>query len=282
MGGGRGEDPPPAGENTLWGWLGLGRTPPPRGVGGAPSTPPYPTRGPQAPRKEEDRAGSRGRCARAAGRRRRAPPPGKGKPPATGDNCRPKVTVVLKGVATSDPESGATGFTMDVKGANRHGRQLVADPATSLTVNADLTAPGTTKVRRAGKQSSLDALESGDRVLVQFRLCKAAVAGDAAGDKAALEGSNGRASRGPCSQDRLDRRRHHGVVAPMVTWKSNTLAAGRPFEALSVREAFRAYAIGIERRVQRPAVVHRSDPSTDRAPTIAAPQLRPSNGLSAC
>jgi hypothetical protein len=115
------------------------------------------------------------------------PPAAKGKPPATGEKCKPRVSVVLKGLATSDPEAGATSFTMDVKGANRHGKQLVGDPATSLTVTADLTAPGTTKVRRAGKQSNLDALEAGDRVLVQFRLCRADLAGDAASDQAALE-----------------------------------------------------------------------------------------------
>ena len=84
-------------------------------------------------------------------------------------------------------EAGATSFTLEVKGANRHGKQLVADPATTLTVNADLTAPGTTKVRRAGKQANLDAVETGDRVLVQYRLCKADLAGDAASDKAKLE-----------------------------------------------------------------------------------------------
>ncbi len=116
-----------------------------------------------------------------------APPAGKGKPPATGESCKPRVTVLVKGVATSDPEAGATSFTMDVKRANRPGKQLVADPATSLTVNADLTAPGTTKVRRSGKQSNLDTLEAGDRVLVQFRMCKADLAGDAASDQAALE-----------------------------------------------------------------------------------------------
>ena len=90
-----------------------------------------------------------------------APPAGKGKPPAAGETCKPRVTVLVKGVATSDPEAGAASFTMDVKRANRHGKQLVADPATSLTVNADLTAPGTTKVRRSGKQSNLDTLECG-------------------------------------------------------------------------------------------------------------------------
>ena len=116
-----------------------------------------------------------------------APPAGKGKPPTSGDKCKPRVTVVVKGVATSDPEAGATSFTLEVKGANRHGKQLVADPATTLTVNADLTAPGTTKVRRAGKQANLDAVETGDRVLVQYRLCKADLAGDAASDKAKLE-----------------------------------------------------------------------------------------------
>jgi hypothetical protein len=120
------------------------------------------------------------------------PPPGKGKPPTTGARCKPRVSVLVQGVVTSDPEAGATTFAMNVRRANRHGRQLVTPTATSLTVTADLTPPATTKVRRKGKQANLDALEANDRVLVHFRVCKADLAGDAASDLAALQAATAR------------------------------------------------------------------------------------------
>lgn len=99
-----------------------------------------------------------------------APPPGKGKPPATGEGCKPKVTVVLKGSLTATPGPSATSLSVNVTRANRHGRAYVAaTQPTSVLVDED------TKVRRQGKKSVGDLL-SGDRVLVQARTCKAALA----------------------------------------------------------------------------------------------------------
>ena len=96
-----------------------------------------------------------------------APPPGKGKPPATGEGCKPRVTVVLKGLLTGAP------LSVDVTGANRWGRAYVAGSTwTSVTTNAD------TKVRRQGKKTLAD-LVVGDRVLVQAKVCKAALADEA-------------------------------------------------------------------------------------------------------
>ena len=95
-----------------------------------------------------------------------APPPGKGKPPATGEGCKPKVTVVLKGVLTGAP------LTVDVTSANRWGRAYVAGTAsTPVAVTPD------TKVRRQGKKL-IGELVLGDRVLVQAKVCKAALADD--------------------------------------------------------------------------------------------------------
>jgi hypothetical protein len=97
-----------------------------------------------------------------------APPPGKGKPPATGEGCKPKVTVVLKGTLAAAP--GATSLSVNVTKANRHGRAYVAAAQpTSVLVDED------TKVRRRGKKELGDLL-SGDRVLVQARTCKADLA----------------------------------------------------------------------------------------------------------
>ncbi len=90
-----------------------------------------------------------------------APPAGKGKPPATGAGCKPRVTVVLKGKLTGAP------LNVDVTSANRWGRAYVPGTAsTSIAVNAE------TKVRRQGK-AEIGDLEVGDRVLVQAKVCKA-------------------------------------------------------------------------------------------------------------
>ena len=102
-----------------------------------------------------------------------APPPGKGKPPATGEGCKPKVTVVLKGTLTATPGISASALSVNVTRANRHGRAYVAAAQpTSVLVDED------TKVRRRGKKTLGDLL-SGDRVVVQARTCKADLAAGA-------------------------------------------------------------------------------------------------------
>ena len=99
-----------------------------------------------------------------------APPPGTGKPP-TGVGCKPMVTVVLKGTLAAAP--GPTSLSVTVTRANRHGRAYVtAVQPTAVLVTTD------TKVRRRGK-AELDELLSGDRVLVQARVCKADLANGA-------------------------------------------------------------------------------------------------------
>jgi len=85
----------------------------------------------------------------------------KGKPNQTGDNCRPKVSFILKGTLTS---VGDTSFHMDVTKANHHARALLGDR--EVTVNDH------TKYRRMGHASMTD-LVAGDRLKVQVRGCKA-------------------------------------------------------------------------------------------------------------
>jgi hypothetical protein len=94
------------------------------------------------------------------------PPPGKGKPATTGEGCKPKVTVVLKGTLVSAP---AASLTVTVTRGNRWARAYVSAGSASVTVD------GTTKVRRNGKKTLAD-LVTGDRVLVQARVCKADLA----------------------------------------------------------------------------------------------------------
>jgi hypothetical protein len=88
-----------------------------------------------------------------------APPAGKGKP-LTGEGCKPKVTVVLKGKLAGAP------LSVDVTSANRWGRAYVEGTgATDITVNP------ATKVRRQGK-AEIGDLVVGDRVLVKAKVCK--------------------------------------------------------------------------------------------------------------
>jgi len=95
------------------------------------------------------------------------PPPGKGKPPATGEGCKPKVTVVLKGTVTS---ASASSLSMNVTRANRWGHAYLEAGTATVAVNQD------TKVRRRGNKTLAAELVTGDRVLVQARTCKADLA----------------------------------------------------------------------------------------------------------
>ncbi len=96
-----------------------------------------------------------------------APPPGKGKPLATGEGCKPKVTVVLKGTLAAAPGPSGTTLSVNATSGNRFGRAYVAaSQPLSILVGENM------KVRRQGKKT-LGELLSGDRVLVQARACKA-------------------------------------------------------------------------------------------------------------
>ncbi len=84
----------------------------------------------------------------------------KGKPSPTGDNCRPRVSFILKGTLTA---LGTDSFDMNVTKANRHGRAFRG--AHTITVDDH------TKIRRMG-QAALTDLVAGDRLKVQVRGCK--------------------------------------------------------------------------------------------------------------
>jgi hypothetical protein len=101
-----------------------------------------------------------------------APPEGKGKP-KTGEGCKPKVTVVLKGTLNS--VSGSS-LSMKVARANHWGQTWAKAGSASVTLDQK------TKVRGHGMKSVADLakLASGDRVLVQARVCKADLAEGAA------------------------------------------------------------------------------------------------------
>jgi hypothetical protein len=96
---------------------------------------------------------------------------GKGKPPKTGEGCKPAVKVVLAGVlaADVDPADGDSSFTMVVKHSNRFGRAW--KQAGSATINVDQK----TKIRREGAHN-LGPLAPNDRLLVSAKACKADLA----------------------------------------------------------------------------------------------------------
>jgi hypothetical protein len=102
-----------------------------------------------------------------------AAPAEKGKPPTTGAGCKPRIAVVLKGTLASTPGASATAISLNVKSGNHWGAAYVkATQPTSINVDAN------TKIRRQG-QKTLASLLSGDRVLVQARVCKADLANSA-------------------------------------------------------------------------------------------------------
>jgi hypothetical protein len=84
----------------------------------------------------------------------------KGKPSPTGDNCRPRVSFILKGTLTS---LGTDSFHMNVVKANRHGRAFLGD--------REIKVSDMTRFRRMGHATMAD-LVLNDRLKVQVRGCK--------------------------------------------------------------------------------------------------------------
>jgi hypothetical protein len=84
------------------------------------------------------------------------------KPPKTGLNCRPKVSLILKGSLVS--VSGSS-LVMDVKQTNRQAAIWKGKQATVAT-------DAKTKIRRRGNKATLATLVVGDRLNVQARSCK--------------------------------------------------------------------------------------------------------------
>jgi hypothetical protein len=100
-----------------------------------------------------------------------AQPPGKGKPSPSGPGCKPMVSVVLKGTLAATPGPAATSLSVNVTSANKQGKAWV-----SATQPVSVGVDAKTKIRRQGKKTVADLL-SGDRVLVQARVCKADLVG---------------------------------------------------------------------------------------------------------
>jgi hypothetical protein len=96
-----------------------------------------------------------------------APPEGKGKPKTTGEGCKPRISVILKGTLTAVGNP----LTVNVTSANHWGKAYVG-PNKKIATTTD------TKVRGQGMKQ-LSELKSGFRVLIQARVCKADLANGA-------------------------------------------------------------------------------------------------------
>jgi hypothetical protein len=96
-----------------------------------------------------------------------APPEGKGKP-KTGEGCKPRISVILKGTLTG----AGSPLTVKVTSANHWGKPYVGGSDKQIAVNPD------TKVRGQGMKQ-LSELKTGFRVLIQARVCKADLANGA-------------------------------------------------------------------------------------------------------
>jgi hypothetical protein len=100
-----------------------------------------------------------------------APPAGKGKPPATGDGCRPMVSVILTGTLAADAGSTPTSLSVNVNGGNHFAAAWKHQIASVALI-------ASTKVNRAGDTNAAD-LKSGDKVNIRAKSCTADLANGA-------------------------------------------------------------------------------------------------------
>ena len=102
-----------------------------------------------------------------------APPPGKGKPPASGAGCKPNVSVILRGSLAGNGGTVPFALSLTVSGGN-HFAQAYTKAAQPVSVQ--ITA--TTKISRQGDSNAAD-LKSGDLVNIRAQTCKADLANGA-------------------------------------------------------------------------------------------------------
>jgi hypothetical protein len=103
-----------------------------------------------------------------------APPTGKGnKPPASGQDCKPAVAVILRGPLTANGSAAPFTLSLTVKSGNHIAQAYVK---ASQPVPISVTAQ--TKINRQGDKNPAD-LKSTDVAMVQAKVCKADLANGA-------------------------------------------------------------------------------------------------------
>jgi hypothetical protein len=99
-----------------------------------------------------------------------APPAGKGKPSASGPNCKPAVAVILRGTLAGNGAPVPFTLTLTAKSGSYFAQAyLKAGQPLSISVTAQ------TKINRQGDKNAVD-LKSGDLAMVQARACRADLA----------------------------------------------------------------------------------------------------------
>lgn len=93
--------------------------------------------------------------------------PGKGKPPPSGTNCKPKVSVILTGTLAADAGAApVASLSVTVTGANKFGKLYKSANPVAVALTSS------TKVNRNGDTKAAD-LKQGDRVNIRATACKA-------------------------------------------------------------------------------------------------------------
>ena len=88
------------------------------------------------------------------------------KPPKTGPGCRPRVTLVVKGLAAGDGSATISPVT----GGNKFAKPLIASKGTLTVTNTTGT-----KVTKSGAASNVGSIKKGDHLLETFSVCLADV-----------------------------------------------------------------------------------------------------------
>jgi hypothetical protein len=94
--------------------------------------------------------------------------PAKGKPPVTGTNCKPSVSVILRGTLAG-AGSATLPFSLSV---NLTGGNKAASAWRKLNAPVSVQVTSTTRITRGTSHAPAD-LKAGDRVNIQARACKA-------------------------------------------------------------------------------------------------------------
>lgn len=97
----------------------------------------------------------------------------KGKPPVSGTNCRPNITVILTGTLTANGAAAPSTLSVNVTGGNHF---AAAYKKATQPISVGITT--STAINRQGDHNPAD-LVSGDKINIRARACRADLANGA-------------------------------------------------------------------------------------------------------